>query len=227
MGNEGDLMKKLFFLAFFLSANSFAQINFNNVTYRGTGCPEGTVSTAVSPDGASLSILFDEFRAEVPNHQEAVSTRSHKNCALSFTATLPAGMKADSLEISIQARGATILDRGVEGNFAAILVGYNGLARSRGNPSVVAAKKWRGLRDTDESWMETPKSQVLLSSGCSGANGKDIRIDLKNHVTAEITDGNLQRSGMISVDSNDVNGLIKLTLKTSPCGGRVRVAPGQ
>ncbi len=226
-----------FFLATILltlsSSGLFAQINFNNVTYSGTGCPQGTVSTAVSPDGSSLSILFDEFRAEVPDYNQPAprgrqveASKSLKSCALSFTASLPAGIKVDTLEISLQARGATILDRGVEAAFAAVLVGYNGLARSRPGTTVIAAKKWRGLADTDESWMETPRTSVPLMSGCSGAQGKDIRFDLKNHVLLEITDRNLQKHGIITVDSNDLNGMLKLTLKTSPCGGRgARLTP--
>lgn len=228
-------MKTLLVLASLLISTAHAQqISFNNVTYSGTGCPQGTVSTVVSPDGTSLSVLFDEFRAEVPqydgqNDNDGAPGRSprnrntpslqHKNCALSFTASLPPGVKADTLEISMQARGATILDQGVEAAFASILVGYNGLARSRGNPTVVVTKKWRGNVPVDDSWIQTPKSQVPLMSGCSGAQGKDIRFDLKNHITAEISDGSTVKHGLIMVDSNDVNGLLKFTLRTSPCRG--------
>lgn len=198
-----------------------AQINFNNVTYSGNGCPQGTVSTAVSPDGASLSILFDEFRAEVPQYVSGPATRDLKSCALSFTASLPKGMKADSLEITMQARGATILDEGVEGYFTSALVGYNGVARSRGNPTVILTKQWRKRRTAtvDESWTESPKPLVQIQSACAGSQGRDIRFDLKNHVLAEITSGDVRRQGMITVDSSDLKGLLKFTLHTSPCSG--------
>lgn len=215
-------MKTFLLTSLFFSFSAMAQINYNNLTYNGAGCPQGTVSFVTSPDGASLSVLFDEFRAEVPTPEDQAI--SHKNCNLSFVASIPAGMRADALEIALDARGATMLDQGVEGNFVAVLVGYSGLARSRGNPTVIAAKKWRGNKAIDESWIESPKKLVPLTSGCSGAQGKDIKIDIKNHVTAEITGRDLRKMGMISVDSNDVNGLLKLTLKTSPCGGRARMA---
>lgn len=216
-------MKSLLFATtlFILSDIALAQVNFNNVTYSGSGCPQGTVSTAVSPDGSSLSILFDEFRAEVPQQSNGNPFIDQKNCALSFTASLPPGTQADSLEISMQARGATILDQGAEGYFASILVGYNGLARSRGAPTMIATKQWRNRRratSVDENWVETPKPVVMIQSACSGAQGKDIRFDLKNHVTAEITDGNLSKQGMITVDSNDITGFLKFTLRTRPCG---------
>lgn len=201
------------------SFNALSQINFNNVTYSGTGCPQGTVGTAVSPDGSSLSILFDEFRVEVPRYQNKTPTNDQKNCALSFTATLPPGMMAEKLEVTMQARGATILDQGVEGFFSSILVGYNGIARSKGSPTLIAVKQWRNRRTTsvDESWTETPKPVVHLQSACSGAQGKDIRFDLKNHILAETPSGDVNKHGMITVDSNDVSGFLKFTLRTRPC----------
>lgn len=213
-------------------------VSFRGVTYAGTGCPQGTVSTAISPDGSSLSVIFDEFRAEVPQYDgnndndgttsrgrrndRNTTTLAHRKCALSFIADLPPGTKADSLEISLEARGATMLDPGVEGSFASILVGYQGIANSRGNPTVIINKHWRSRPVAqDDNWVATPKPIVNLNSGCSGANGKSIRFDLKNHVQAEITDGNLSRHGILSVDSNDVTGLLKFTVRTRPCGGRM------
>lgn len=210
-------------------------VTFKGVTYSGTGCPQGTVSTAISPDGSALSVLFDEFRVEVPQYDgnndngettsrgrrndRNTTTLSHRKCALSFIADLPPGMKADSLEISLEARGATMLDPGVEGSFSSILVGYQGIANSRGNPNVIINKNWRAKPTaTDDSWVAEPKTVVNLNSGCSGAQGKSIRFDLKNHVSAEITDGNLSRHGILSVDSNDVTGLLKFTVRTRPCG---------
>lgn len=224
-------------LLFFSTVSSAQNVAFRGVTYSGTGCPEGTVSTAISPDGTSLSILFDEFRAEVPqydgnNDNQGTSPRgrrpernsptlSHKKCALSFIADLPPGTMAESLEITLEARGATILDPGVEGSFASILVGYQGIANSRGNPTVIINKHWRSRPVAqDDNWIATPKPVVNLNSACSGAQGKSIRFDLKNHVQAEITDGNLSRSGILSVDSNDVTGLLKFKVHTRPCGPR-------
>lgn len=230
-------MKEFLVLAslVFASAVQAQSVTFRGITYSGTGCPQGTVSTTISPDGSSLSVIFDEFRAEVPqydgnNDNDGTTSRgrrndrntktlSHRKCALSFIADLPPGTKADSLEIALDARGATILDPGVEGSFSTILVGYQGIANSRGNPTVIINKHWRPRPAAqDENWVASPRPLVNLNSGCSGANGKSIRFDLKNHVSAEITDGNLSRSGMLSVDSNDVTGLLKFTVRTRPCG---------
>lgn len=226
-------MKTLLTLASFLIlTTAHAQIKFEQVTYSGSGCPQGTVSTAVSPDGSSLSILFDEFRAEVPqfdgnndNHSmpgrnRNTTTLNHKNCALSFTASLPQGTKAEALEISLQARGAAMIDQGVEALFAAILVGYNGLSRSGGRPQIIAQKHWRALSGpVDEEYTISPVTTVRLNSGCAMGQNRGIRFDLKNHVRAEITDGNTSKHGLITLDSADMKGLLKFTLRTRPCGG--------
>ncbi len=233
-------MKKLVLAtSLFLAAAAHAQINFNSVTHAGTGCPQGTVSTAVSPDGASLSILFDEFRAEVPqfdgNNDNAELPRAprnrntptvqHRSCSLSFTATLPPGTRAETLEVGLQARGATVFDQGIDGYFSSILVGFNGLARSRGNPTVVARRSFRTRTGPiDEAWVEGPRAVIPLGGGCAGAQGRDIRFDLKNHIHAEIADGNTNRRGLITVDSNDVNGFLRFAVRAVPCGGG-RMAP--
>lgn len=230
-------MKEFLVLAsmVFASVVQAQAVAFREVTYSGTGCPQGTVSTAISPDGSSLSILFDEFRVEVPqydgnndndghpgrgrqNNRNTI-TLAHRKCALSFVADLPIGTKAESLEISLEARGATMLDPGVEGSFSSILVGYQGIANSRGNPTVIINKHWRARpASQDDSWTGVAKPLVNLNSGCSAGKGKSIRFDLKNHVTAEITDGNVSRRGLLTVDSNDVTGLLKFTVRTRPCG---------
>lgn len=229
-------MKTILALVSFITVTSaFGQINFDQVVYRGTGCPQGTVSTAVSPDGSTLSILFDEFRAEVPQYDgnndndslppgrgrnRQSPTLNHKNCALSFTANLPQGTKAESLEVSMQARGAVILDQGLEGVFASILVGYNGLAQSRGRPTIIAQKHWRALRGPlDEEYVASPVAVVNLNSGCANHQGRAIRFDLKNHIQAEIPSGDTSKSGVITMDSADMKGMLRFTLRTRPCGG--------
>jgi hypothetical protein len=228
-------MIKSILIIFFLSV-AHAGVIFNNVTYKGTGCPEGSVSTVISPDGSSFSVLFDEFRAEVPQYDgindnadsggrrratQNTASLSYKKCQLSFQASLPPGTAADTLQVELQARGATMIDQGVEGFFASILVGYSGLSNSRGSPTMVIQKHWRGIRGpVDNSWSAAPVSTVALRSACATATNNSVRFDLKNHIQAEIPSGDLKKSGLITVDSADARGLLKFTLTTSPCRGR-------
>ncbi|QHG19356.1 MULTISPECIES: DUF4360 domain-containing protein [unclassified Nostoc] len=56
--------------------------------YGGNGCPEGSASVSVSPDGQELSILFDKFIA-VGNKAE----ERRKNCNLSIPIKVPQGFQ--------------------------------------------------------------------------------------------------------------------------------------
>lgn len=237
------MKSKIAIILFFLSSIANSQVNFNSLNYKGTGCPQGTISTAVSPDGSTFSVLFDEFRAQVPQYDgqndndqlprgpiprhRQTPTVAHKYCALSFTATLPAGTKVDALEIFTQIRGATVLDQGVEGNFTSMLVGYRGLAMFQGKPLILVRKIFQALRaPIDLDWTETPRNLIPLNSGCAGNKDRDIRFDIRSHINLEALNGDVKKSGMIVVDSNDISGLLKFRLKTKPCGGPNRHRSG-
>jgi hypothetical protein len=56
--------------------------------YGGNGCPEGSASVSVSPDGQELSILFDKF-ITVGNKAE----ERRKNCSLSIPIKVPQGFQ--------------------------------------------------------------------------------------------------------------------------------------
>lgn len=56
--------------------------------YGGNGCPAGTASVTVSPDGQELSILFDEFIADGTNVRE-----SRKSCNLTIPIKVPQGFQ--------------------------------------------------------------------------------------------------------------------------------------
>ncbi len=235
-----------------ISTASLAQVRFDQVAYNGTGCLEGTVSTVAVPDGSAISFLFDEFRLEVPNYEatsqrptvpEGRRRRAHtnvphinqKSCNLSFDAQIPQGFKADTLEISYQARGATVFDPGIQGLFSTILLGYEGLSRSA-NPTPVIQKSWNSSgRAVDDSWAESNVRVVQLRSGCSMGSAKAIRFQLRNHMTAEIINQDLSKRGLITVDSADVAGMLKFVVRVSRCGSphlgpslpprRIKMAP--
>ncbi|MDB9338483.1 MULTISPECIES: DUF4360 domain-containing protein [Cyanophyceae] len=56
--------------------------------YGGNGCPAGTASVTVSPDGQELSILFDKFIAEGNNVRER-----RKSCNLTIPIKVPQGFQ--------------------------------------------------------------------------------------------------------------------------------------
>jgi hypothetical protein len=229
-------MKHFFF--FFLSFSALAQSNiiFEQINTNGTGCPQGTVTSIVSPDGTSMSLLFDEFRVEVPNYESAPAPstgrgprynppganasiyEAHKTCSIAFTTTLPAGRMATSISISLQARGNTMTDAGIQSYFSTILVGHRGLANSVGPQVKVVEKKiWMGRTEVGEDWTTDTNVTVPLRSSCASSSNRSIKFELKNHLEAKIKTNDITKSGIVTVDSNDARGLLTFTLSTAPC----------
>ena len=229
-------MKHFFF--FFLSFSALAQSNivFEQINTNGTGCPQGTVTSIVSPDGTSMSLLFDEFRVEVPNYESAPAPttgrgprynppganasiyESSKACNIAFTTTLPAGRMATSISISLQARGNTMTDAGIQSYFSTILVGHRGLANSVGpQVKVVEKKMWMGRTDVGEDWTTDTNVTVPLKSNCALGANRSIKFELKNHLEAKIKTNDATKSGIVTVDSNDARGLLTFSLSTTPC----------
>lgn len=234
-------MKFIILCLISFSALAQSNISFEQITTVGTGCPNGTVTSIVSPDGSTLSLLFDEFRVEVPNYQNGnpvpppnrgpnyrppvVSSsvlESHRTCNIAFTTVLPAGMKATAIQIKLQARGNTMMDKGLMGYFSTILVGHRGLANSVGPQAKVVEKKmWNSRAEIAEDWMTDTIATVPLKSSCATQSQRSIKFELKNHLEAKILSNDLTKSGIITVDSNDAQGMLEFALVTAPCGGRM------
>ena len=59
------------------------KLTIGDPDYGGTGCPAGTASATVSPDGQELSVLFDQY----------VANNGRKNCALTIPLHVPNGFQ--------------------------------------------------------------------------------------------------------------------------------------
>ncbi|MBE9054275.1 DUF4360 domain-containing protein [Nostocales cyanobacterium LEGE 11386] len=64
------------------------QVQIVGANYGGNGCPEGSASVSLSPDGQELSILFDKFIALGNNTSER-----RKSCNLSIPIKVPQGFQ--------------------------------------------------------------------------------------------------------------------------------------
>ena len=120
----------------------------------------------------------------------------------------------------MQARGATILDPGIRASFASMLVGYNGLAQMRGRVVPIIQKEWNSsYSPVQDDWIAAPVALVPVNSSCARHEGRTINLDMKNYLTADIVNGNPASQGLITVDSADMTGLLKISLKLKACGG--------
>lgn len=64
-------------------------IRFGYPDHGGTGCPQGSVSTTLSSDGATLAILFDQYLVESGN--TVGKTVDYKSCNIRIPVDIPHG----------------------------------------------------------------------------------------------------------------------------------------
>lgn len=88
--------KKIILLFIMLSTYAAKAQDFQNVTVRGLGCPDGTTSVTYAPDNKSFSILFDDFMAKLP------SSSSHSDNVDAISNGLISGQYANSSQVNIK-----------------------------------------------------------------------------------------------------------------------------
>lgn len=214
-----------------VSTAALAQFEFSGFSSRGTGCPINSVSFSPSPDGQSVSVLFDNFMIQLPDPdlgQVPGSTirrrydplNATKGCSLSFNVDLQPGMMVDALEVSVFNRGATVLDQGVTASLLTKFLGFSSFGGRVAPQSVIIEnKQWRG--GVNEDWISNPVVNIPIRSACSSASQRTLRFDMLSNLEAHIINGNTAASGLVTMDSSDVNGSMKIRVIARRCGGSV------
>ncbi|WP_020559689.1 DUF4360 domain-containing protein [Thiofilum flexile] len=72
-----------------------AAVTLGDPSYGGSGCPAGSASASISPDGTALSILFDSFTVEAGGANSSVG---RKSCNLSIPVQVPNGFSVSLID---------------------------------------------------------------------------------------------------------------------------------
>jgi hypothetical protein len=83
----------------------------DQVAYGGTGCPQGSVASAISGDKTTMTLIFDEYVASIG--PDVAATENRKNCQLNIDIYYPGGFQFSVL--SADYRGYASLEKGVTG----------------------------------------------------------------------------------------------------------------
>jgi hypothetical protein len=81
----------------------------DDITYGGSGCPQGSLSTAVSDDGLAVTLTFDSYFAEVSAETPPVVRQF---CNVNLPMNIPSGWQYSLVELDY--RGYLFLDPHVE-----------------------------------------------------------------------------------------------------------------
>ncbi|RKU41420.1 hypothetical protein DL546_003669 [Coniochaeta pulveracea] len=90
-----------------------SQIQILSAAFSGNGCPQGSVSTSISPDRTVITFGFDKFQTYIgPGYDP---TQKTKNCQLHLNLKYPGGFQFAVVDSTYH--GYAQLDPGVTGTF--------------------------------------------------------------------------------------------------------------
>lgn len=87
------------------------QVKIRGVTYGGTGCPQGSMSSQISADRSTVTLIFDQYIASIG--PGVAVTDNRKNCQLNVDIEYPGGFQYSIL--SADYRGYAAIDKGITG----------------------------------------------------------------------------------------------------------------
>jgi hypothetical protein len=167
--------------------------------YGGSGCPSGTVSATLSPDGKSLSMLFDEYSVSAGGMTGRSFDR--KACNVAIPVHVPSGYSI--AVIGVDYRGYNHLPARASSQFNVeyFFAGARGLAFRR---------SFFGSQSSDYYINNQLVAESLVWSPC----GADVNLRTNSSIRLN-TFNNAEASA--TVDSQDVNAAIVYRLQMRRC----------
>ena len=169
------------------------------------GCPAGSYTIVLAPDGTTLSVLFDRFTLQTTAASSLAKQR--KVCRFSAPLSLPAGKSIGVYKVDY--RGFSRLAARQD---AELDVQY--FLGPRGNPhGRVFKRKVKGPHEGDYLFSETIGAGQMKRIGCGAAAVLDVGITLS-------LDGDLRAGeAMASLDTADAarGGALVYHLDLKPC----------
>lgn len=167
--------------------------------YGGNGCPGGSVSATLSPDGKSLSLIFDEYQVSAGG--DTGRSFDRKSCNVAIPVHVPNGYSISVL--SVDYRGFNYLPAGATSQFN---VEYF-LAGSRG-PAF--RRTFWGAVESDYFINNKLVAESLVWSPC----GADVNLRTNSSMRVNTT---RNREAYATVDSEDVSAAIVYHLQIRRC----------
>ncbi|OIQ20422.1 MAG: hypothetical protein BM556_00320 [Bacteriovorax sp. MedPE-SWde] len=199
-------MKKLLSAALLLSSLSSTVLANDGISlgepgYGGSGCPAGTASATVAPDGQSLSIIFDDYIVEAGGDTRKRLAR--KNCSIAIPVHVPQGFSVSVIDVDY--RGYNMIPRGGKARFSAEYF----FAGRRG-PKVV--KNFRG--EMDDEYLV--RNKLGLNAAVWSPCGADVNLRVNSSMMVKTN--RRKEEVMATVDSADFSSAMVYHLKFKRCG---------
>lgn len=197
-----SLVKKIATLSLLAATlSSFAQdsIQLGYPAYGGNGCPNGSASATVSPDGKSLTLIFDQFITEAG--PAAGKTIDRKSCNIAVPVHVPNGFSISVLAVDYR-------------GFVSLPVGANARLQAEyffaGQQGPRFAQDFRGRMDQDYTFNNRLGVQAMVWSPC----GTDV--NLRVNASMMVRNSTYQ-DAMATVDSADFKAGIVYQIQMRRC----------
>lgn len=195
-------MKKVILLAAALGTSlAFADdIRLGNPAYGGNGCPAGSASASVSPDGKTLSILFDKYQAQAG--YPTGLTVDRKSCNVAIPVHVPQGYSISLFQMDY--RGFNSLPAGASSrlNIEYFFAGQRGPTSSR---------TFTGYQNQDYLVSDRVGAQAIVWSPC----GADTNLRVNSSMMAQ-TNARKEQT-LATVDSADIRAGILYHIQWKRC----------
>ncbi|KAI0602663.1 hypothetical protein F4775DRAFT_588233 [Biscogniauxia sp. FL1348] len=169
------------------------EISIVSATASGNGCPQGTVTTNISPDRTVLTFGFDAFQTYI-GPGTVISDRS-KNCQLHLNLKYPGGFQFAVVESTYH--GYAQLEEGITGTFySTYYFSQDAAATTTTQTSIQGGGIWEG-GDVYTKQDQVPTASIIWSP--CGATGI---LNVNNRIA--LTSSNGSASGQISDDDATV-----------------------
>lgn len=198
-----NLLSTLLLLSSLTAASSVTAggIQLGEPGYGGSGCPAGTASATVSPDGKALSIIFDDYIVEAGG--ETRKRLARKNCSIAIPVHVPQGFSVSIIDVDY--RGYNMIPRGGKARFSAEYF----FAGRRG-PKVV--KNFRG--EMDDEYLV--RNKLGLNASVWSPCGADVNLRVNSSMMVKTN--RKKEETMATVDSADFSAAMVYHLKFKRCG---------
>jgi hypothetical protein len=166
-----------------------AKVFVAGITYGGTGCPSGTVSTALSSDRTTFTMIFDKFVAS--SGPGVPVTEQRKNCQVNVDLRYPNGWSYSI--VSVDYRGYAQLPAGVSATQKANYY-FAGQTQQVSSESV-----FNGPYDNDYLSSDKIPISAYIWSPCGAISRGNVNAQVRLSGNAAA----LSRGAQVTVDSID------------------------
>jgi len=181
------------------------QVTIERTGYSGNGCPQGSVSTLLSPDKSVVTFGFDSFQAVIG--PDAKPADKQKNCQLHLGLRYPSGFQVSVMTATYH--GYVRLDPGVTANFISSYYFSQDAGRTGSFRTTLAGPEYQNGKTYTKQDSLTTSSLVWSPCGANGLLNVNSRIAL--------TSNNRRASGEISNDDATIKFENRLFLQWRRC----------